>query len=356
MRKMLRVENLEYTSAHFNLGPFNLELGQNEYFVLLGPTGSGKSTFLELISGLRKPTGGKIYLNGRDITCLLPEERNLGFVTQQSLLFPHLNVFENIAFSMRVRRFRKKEIERRIYEVAELIGIKHLLERNIHSLSGGESQLVAIARAIALKPNLLLFDEPMSALDRKVRKKLQPELKKIQRKLGIPAFHVTHDFEEAVVLADRIGIIEKGKILQMGLPEEIFKKPATESIAEFVGVENIFRGKVRRVYEHGEKEANAVFETGNLKFSVISDKEGDAIATLRAGEIILSNENVETSALNNFEGKVIDFYPENTLYRVIVDAGVEFQVLITSLSFERLGIKKGKRIRVIFKASAVHIL
>lgn len=354
---MLRIENLEYRAGSFTLGPVNLQLGEDEYFVLLGPTGSGKSMLLELISGLRKPVKGKIFYNDIEITRVTPENRKIGFVTQQSLLFPHLNVFENIAFSMRIRRFEKWRMEKRVYEVAELTGVTHLLNRKVHNLSGGEAQRVGIARAIALKPDLLLFDEPMSALDSKTRRDLQPELKKIQRELGIPALHVTHNFEEALVLADRIGIIEQGNIVQMGLPEEIFRKPAKESIAEFVGIENIFRGKVKKISgDVTGKDANAIFETGNIKFNVVSDKEGDAIATLRAGEIILSSESVKTSALNNFEGTVLDFYPGNTHYRVIVDAGVQFIVLITSLSFERLGIEKGKKVHVIFKASAVHIL
>jgi molybdopterin-binding protein len=351
---MLRVENLEYRAGNFHFGPLNLGFDGNEYFVLLGPTGSGKSMFLGLICGLTTPLKGSVYFNNLDITKKPPEKRNFGFVTQQSLLFPHLNVFENIAFSMRLRKFKKKDIKKRVDEVSELTGIRHLLYRNVQNLSGGEAQRVAIARAIAVKPDMLIFDEPMSALDKFTRKIMQSELKKLQRELNIPVIHVTHDFEEAVALAHRISIIHEGKIVQSGLPEDVFRKPASRFVAEFVGIENIFKGVVKRIEEG--RETKSIFETGGVRFHVVTDREGECFATLRANEIILSGEKVETSALNNFVGNVVNILQEGALFRVTVDIGVSVNAVITAISLERLGIRAGSRIHLLFKASSVHII
>lgn len=354
---MLRVDALEYRAGNFTLGPVSIELDGNEYFVLLGPTASGKSMLLELISGLRKPDMGKLFFDNHEITGVVPERRNFGFVTQQSLLFPHLNVFENIAFSMRMKKFGKLLIKKRVEEVTELTGIRHLLKRDVQNLSGGEAQRVAIARAIAIRPNILLFDEPMSALDRFTRKIMQGELKKLQRKLNIPVIHVTHDFEEAIYLAHTLGIIHSGQIVQVGVPEEIFRKPASRFIAEFIGIENIFKGRVKKINNNTitDEKFNAIFETNNIRFNVLSKHEGNAFATIKADEIMLSNEVPQTSALNNFNGTITDIIHEGASCKVTVDIGIPVVVLITRISADNLGLKTGLKINIIFKASSVHI-
>ncbi len=354
---MLRIENLEYRAGHFTLGPVSIKLNGSEYFVLLGPTGSGKSMLLELVSGLRKPVRGNIYFNDIDITPLPPEKRRVGFVTQQNLLFPHLTVRENIAFGMTVRGFRRNKINERIEYVSELTGIKHLLRRSVQNLSGGEAQRVAIARAIAVKPDILLFDEPMSALDRLTRRIMQAELKKLQKELNIPVIHVTHDFEEAIYLAHTLAIIHNGQIVQTGLPEEIFRKPDSRFVAEFLGIENIFKGIVKRVQDNQStnEEFNGIFETGNIKFHVLSKHEGPAFATIRADEIMLSNEVPHTSALNNFRGRITEIIYEGASCRVTVDIGIPLVALITRISAENLGLKIGMETHVIFKASSLHI-
>lgn len=355
---MIRVENLFLNAGNFQLGPLNLHIKGSEYFVIVGPTGSGKTMLLELISGIKKPDDGKIFFNEEDITTVPPERRNIGYVTQQNLLFPHLSVRSNIGFSMRIRGIDRKTINTRIQELAQLVGINHILNRRIQNLSGGEAQRVSLARAICVKPFALLLDEPLSALDVVSRRVLRDELKKLRQNLDIPVIHVTHDFEEAFFLADRIGIIHEGKIVQTGSPDEVFRKPANSFVARFVGIENVFRGRVKKVRDTekiSDTGFNAIFETGNLKFSVISDHEGDAFACLRADEILISLDTVRTSALNNFTGKVTDISDEGALLRITVNIGAPVLVLITRISAENLGIKTGSTVKVLFKASSVHI-
>lgn len=353
---MLRIEGLEYIAGNFKLGPIELTIENREYHVILGPAGAGKTTLLQLLCGLRKEKGGKIYLDNRDLTELQPEARNIGYVSQRSMLFPHLNVKENIAFGLSVRRYPRKFIEERITDVSELIGIRSLLQRAPTTLSGGESRMVSLARALAHKPAILLLDEPLSALDVLTRKTLQKKLKDLKAHLSCPTIHVTHDLEEALFLADSISIMKEGRILQSGKPDEIFMKPSSKFVAEFTGAENILHGWVRKVKPSSPGESNAIFETQGLRLSVITEKEGEAYAVLRAKDIILSREQVVTSALNNFRGKVMDVIKENTLYRVVVDAGIQFQVVITEQSLEKLDIKRDQEVNILFKASSVHII
>jgi len=234
---MLRVENLSIRLGEFDLRDISFEVREGEYFVLLGPTGTGKTVLIECIAGLHRPRTGRIILNGRDVTDLPPEERGIAYVPQDYALFPNLTAFENIAFGLRVRKLPDSKVRARVYELAEWLGITYLLDRLPLTLSGGEKQRVALARALAVEPQILLLDEPLAAVDEQTRERLCRELKTIQRQTGATFVHVSHNFEETLAVADRIGVMnfvegtEEGKrgtrlrigqLLQVGTPEEIF--------------------------------------------------------------------------------------------------------------------------------------
>ena len=222
----------------------DLEIQPGEFFSMLGPSGSGKTTVLRMIAGFELPTSGEIYLYGDDVTTKAPFDRDVNTVFQDYALFPHLSVIDNVEYGLRVRKIGK--LERREKAIAALAKV-HLAEfadRMPSQLSGGQRQRVALARAIVVEPKILLLDEPLGALDLKLREKMQIELKQLQRDLGITFIFVTHDQDEALTLSDRIAIFNKGKIEQIGTPVELYEKPATEFVARFVGTANVFESNV----------------------------------------------------------------------------------------------------------------
>lgn len=213
----------------------NLEIRDKEFMALLGPSGSGKSTLLYLIAGIYKPTRGRIYFDGTDVTELPPKERNIGLVFQNWALYPHMRVFDNIAFPLELKKESKKEIRRKVTEVAKMLKIDHLLERYPYQLSGGQQQRVAIARALVKEPGVLLLDEPLSNLDALLRMNVRAELKRLQKELGITAIYVTHDQAEALAMADKIAVIKEGEILQVGTPDDVYAKPWCKFVGGFLG-------------------------------------------------------------------------------------------------------------------------
>lgn len=227
--------------AEKKLGKFRLNAEfemDRGYCVILGPTGAGKSVFLELIAGIIRPDRGEIRINGRDITALPPEKRNIGFVPQDYALFPHLNIYKNIAYGL--RNIEKSEKDRRVREIAEKFGISHLLHRKPATLSGGERQRVALARALVVQPKLLLLDEPLSAVDLRTKEMLMDELKFVQREFNVPVLHVTHDLMEAMLLADEIAVMLNGRIVEKGGVKDVFSSK-NEEVSEFLSAKDLLR-------------------------------------------------------------------------------------------------------------------
>src|SRR5690606_11709385 len=223
----------------------SLEIEDGELFVLLGASGSGKSTILRMIAGLTPPTAGTIHLHGRDVTYLPAQQRDIGLVFQNYSIFRHLNVAENIEFGLSVRKIPANERARRRDELLDLVGLAGLGNRYAHQLSGGQQQRVALARALAHKPKVLLLDEPFGALDVKIRAQLRRSLKEIQRKLKVTTVLVTHEQEEAFELADRIGVIERGRLVEVGESQTLYNKPQTSFVATFLGAGTVLTGRVR---------------------------------------------------------------------------------------------------------------
>jgi ABC-type Fe3+/spermidine/putrescine transport system ATPase subunit len=219
----------------------SLDIEQGEIFGLLGKSGSGKTTLLRLIAGLEKPNKGTIECDGNDITKLKPEKRGFGMVFQSHALFPHLSVADNIAFGLKTRKFSKAKIKERVEKMLSFVRLSGYEKRRIEELSGGEQQRVAIARALAIEPKLLLFDEPFSNLDVGLREKTRSELRELIKRLGLTAAYVTHDQQEVFDLCDRMGILEKGQLLQIGTPREIYESPDSVAVASFLGNNNLFQ-------------------------------------------------------------------------------------------------------------------
>lgn len=213
----------------------SLKIMDKEFMVLLGPSGSGKSTILYLIAGIYKPTSGRIFFGEEDVTDLPPKDRNIGLVFQNWALYPHMKVYDNIAFPLRLRKESESYIRDKVIEIAKMLHIDHLLDRYPYQLSGGQQQRVAIARALVKEPTVLLFDEPLSNLDALLRVHVRAELKKLQKELGITTIYVTHDQAEALAMADRITIINEGKILQVGDPETVYNRPNCKFVGGFLG-------------------------------------------------------------------------------------------------------------------------
>jgi molybdopterin-binding protein len=348
---LIRIEDLTVDLGEFSLKDVNLEIKRGEYFVVLGPTGAGKSVLLETIAGLYQPKKGMIEINGRDVTRAEPRKRNVSIVYQDYMLFPHLTVRENIEFGL------KENGASDLDGIVDFLEMQRILHRKPHTLSGGESQRVALARALVTNPAVLLLDEPLAALDSNTRERIMSKLRQINEKMGITIMHITHDQVEAMILGDRIGVLNGGRFAEVGTPEQIFYKPESEFVARFVGVKNIFEGTVTSVDEVGGVMG---ISTGNFDLTSVflPLAEGTHVtACIRPEEIILMRAEQKTSARNMILGKITDLFPTGPLMRVLVAVGgAEVAVDITRLAARDLGFTIGDAVVLTFKATSVHVI
>ncbi|MGD0834353.1 MAG: ABC transporter ATP-binding protein [Candidatus Dormibacteria bacterium] len=262
------------------LDGLTITIGAGELVALLGPSGCGKTTALRLVAGLEDADSGRVVIGGRDVTSLPASRRDTGMVFQAYSLFPHMTAEENVAFGLRMRKRGARERRQRAGEMLELVGLSNHAGRYAHQLSGGQQQRVALARALAIRPSILLLDEPLSALDARVRSQLRDEIRRVQREVGITTLFVTHDQEEALAIADRVGVMRAGRLEQMGPPTTIYSQPATPFVAEFVGLTNRLAGVVR----HGEVEVRGV----RLPLILPDTMDGPAVALVRPEAISLA--------------------------------------------------------------------
>jgi molybdopterin-binding protein len=346
---MLKLEHIHLQLGNFSLQDINLSVRKGSYCVLLGESGSGKTLILNTIAGLYKVKSGKIILNNKEITFEKIQNRKVGLLFQDYAIFPHLTVFQNIAFPLKIQKFPKKEIMLRVMDLADEMSITNLLQRKPSGLSGGELQRVALARILAFNPEVLLLDEPLSSLDVTLRNDLRNTLRNLNRK-GITIVHVTHDFEEALALARHIAVIHQGKIIQQGGPAEVFRNPNSPFVAHFSGVKNFFKVEINddnQATIGGKIEINIPRNTNLSKSGYI---------LIRGEEIILSREKPDSSAVNNFLGKVKLIVMNQYGYEVVVDIGRDIYSLITTQSAEKLQLKEGCELWVSFKTSAVKVI
>lgn len=307
---------------------FNLEVKRGEFVTFLGPSGCGKTTTLRMIAGFDMPTEGQILLNGKDIAHLPPNKRPINTVFQRYALFPHMNIFDNIAFGLKLKKMSKSEITKKVKHVLEMVDLEGFEDRKVTTLSGGQQQRIAIARALVNEPEILLLDEPLGALDLKMRKEMQLELKNMHDKLGITFIYVTHDQEEALTMSDKIVVMSEGKIQQIGTPEDIYNEPKNAFVADFIGESNIFKGIM----------------TGNLRvrfcggeFICVDDvPEGTLVdVVVRPEDVILT-----TPEMGTISGTVTSVIFKGVHYEITVESG-KYEMIIQTTKSANVGDKVG---------------
>lgn len=347
---MIKLCNVSKQLGNFSLNDISLQVADHEYFVLLGPTGAGKTIILELIAGMYKPDAGDVWINERKVTAEYPENRHIGFVYQDYMLFPHLAVAENITFALKLKKTPSKIIREKLEQLTGLLNIGHLLQRQPATLSGGEQQRVALARALVAEPEVLLLDEPLSALDPRSKEIFQQELKNIHRQLKTTTIHITHDFQEAFALADRLGIMRHGELVQTGSPEAVFQKPKSQFVAEFVGMENIYTGEVVQAVQ------GQFVRIGSACIRAASGFKGKVRVAIRPEDIILARKQIDSSARNAIKGRIVKIQLQGGPFvKVILDAGITLAVLVTKQAMNDLALEQGQDVWAIFKATAVHV-
>ncbi|HLI12205.1 MAG TPA: ABC transporter ATP-binding protein [Alphaproteobacteria bacterium] len=327
----------------------DLAVEPGELLTILGPSGSGKTTLLKIVAGFETPEQGRVRLAGADITLTPPAKRDVGMVFQNYALFPHLTVRENIAFPLEMRRRPRAEIKARVDAALELVDLAGFAARLPRQLSGGQQQRVALARAIVFKPRLLLLDEPFGALDRKLREAMQLEVRRLQRRLGITTLFITHDQEEALVLSDRIAVMNRGRIEQVAHPREIYERPANRFVADFVGESNLLFGTVS-----GRRDglAEVILEAGPRVLV-----RGDEPRGARVGILVRPERFAPATEANRLEGEVIEtvYVGASLKHRVRLDSGVELLVRLPAAAAARAGASIGARIGLGFAPEDAHL-
>ncbi len=302
----LEIINLGKNLGDFILKDISFTLGKGEMLILLGHSGSGKSTIIRLISGLLKPDEGEININGKNIINIKTHQRNFGLVFQDFALFPHLSVYENIAFGLKIKKMPTKEIQKRVFYLLETVGLEGYENRKIEMLSGGEKQRIALARTLAPEPDLILFDEPLSALDENMRLNLRKEIKRIQKKIKFTGIFVTHDRREAFELGDKIALISNGKMLQFGNPKSLYLNPKNPEVAEFIGINNRFPGII--VFQ---KNNFKIVKTGEIEIHFESKErylpEEKVEVYIKSELCYFSNQRKEENCFETKIDKIVDF-------------------------------------------------
>ena len=343
---MITVQGLNINLPEFNLIDINLSIGESEFFVLMGPTGAGKTVLLEAMAGLVPVRSGKIYIGERDVTTLPPEKRGVSLVYQDYALFPHLTVLENITYGLHFHRIDKAQSEVMLTQLLEILNLHHLQERLPVNLSGGEKQRVSLARALMVEPRVLLLDEPLSALDPAFREEVRNAIKGLHQSSNATFLMVTHDFAEALSLARRAAVMNNGRIEQVGSIEDIFQRPSSTFVADFVGMKNLFAARF--------KGTKAVVHSLEIELGREPTNSNGYIA-IRPEDIVISKEAIASSMRNSFKGAVTGIFDQGFYYEVHVRAAaVTFKSLITKRSAFELELHEGTDVFVSFKSTAIH--
>jgi molybdate/tungstate transport system ATP-binding protein len=350
---MIEVKDLSIHIGDFSLKNLNLVIQDREYFVILGPSGAGKTIFLECIAGIHKIKTGVIRVDEIDITRLSPEERGIGYVPQDYVLFPFLNVSDNITFGLKRGKHAKPEIYKRMMVLADLLGITHLLDRDTRTLSGGEKQRVALARALAPSPRILLLDEPLSSLDVQTSKYLRLELRRIHQELGVTTIHITHNHMEAEEMADHMAVMCQGKIEQVGKPQDIIFSPQTEAVANFIGSLNILNCDACRNLVPGLKEVDC----GGMRIILPHDEGSMQKIAISPRDVYISDVLPPGPSVNRYKGIVtnIDFAPTMAKIDIRI-SNITIKAEMPAELAREMGLTAGKEVYAILKLRRLKVL
>lgn len=351
---MIRIEKLSFAIGDFELRCLDLEVADGEYFALLGPPGSGKSIFLECLCGLKQVGSGRIYIDGRDVSKVEPRRRNIGYVPQDYALFPHLRVKDNIAFGLRSQGCGADVISSRVTETGEMLGIGHLLDRNIGGLSGGERQAVALARALVLQPKLLLLDEPVSALDESTRQQVCAQLRGIQRQLGLTTIHVSHNLEEAFSVADRAGILNDGVLQQTGLIGQLLRQPANEFVGRFMRCNNFLSGEV---VGPGTEPETTILRCGQAQLQVPGQHQGHIKFIIRSENVLLIKPDQSGQRQGNkVSVRLIGWRDCGNYVRIELEGCFGLVAHLSHAAFADLKIEQECELVAVLEPEAIHVL
>jgi len=336
----------------------NLGIGRGEFFSLLGPSGCGKTTTLRMVAGFETPSTGRIILEGQDVSDVPPYRRNVNMVFQQYALFPHMNVFDNVAFGPRSRRVPAREVKSRVEEMLEVVHLTGFGKRKPAQLSGGQQQRVALARALVNYPSALLLDEPLGALDLKLRRAMQLELKRIQRDVGITFIYVTHDQEEALTMSDRVAVMNLGRVEQLATPEEIYDRPASEFVAGFIGLANLLPAAVERA---DSREVTLTLPGGG---STAAGSDGRSFSAGESALLVLRPERLRISAAAPGEGtkgairaRVVDTVFQGPVVRFDLLTAEEHGLVVIMLAQDRPeGVEAGSSVWVTWDPESAYVL
>jgi putative spermidine/putrescine transport system ATP-binding protein len=335
----------------------SLQLAKGEFLSLLGPSGSGKTTTLTMIAGLLQPTSGEILLEGRPVTPLPPYKRNIGVVFQNYALFPHMTVAKNIAFPLTMRGARRDEISARVHKVLKLVGLPDHGTRYPKQLSGGQQQRIALARAMVFEPPILLMDEPLGALDKKLREHMQLEIKRLHRELGMSIIYVTHDQEEALVMSDRIAVFNLGRLEQVGTPTELYERPATRFVAEFIGESNIFAGVAGPTVG-----GFTIVEMPGVRLRAVPTRPlvagNRAVVSIRPERIVVKTSDLSPGAENAVRGRISDivYLGSARKYVVRTEAGHEVVTVQQARGGAERGFETGAEVSLYWQAEDATVL
>ncbi len=343
---MLKIENLLITLGDTKVEIPNMIVEKGDYVAIMGTTGAGKTVLAEAIVGFHVPTRGKVYLNGKDILSIPINKRGIAIVYQDYMLFPHMSVLENIQYPLKMT---KKSGE--LKKIVELLEIESLLNRHPNTLSGGEMQRVALARALVTEPEVIIMDEPFSSLDRRTRTKVRRIVKEALNALGATVIHITHDIETAMLMANKLGVMHDGKMVQFGDISEIINNPKTEFVAEFMEM-NILHGKV-----DGTRDSLTVIDVNGTKIYSSSSGEGEVMVAIKPESIIISKNRIESSMRNMLQGKIDKIVRHGNVEHVHLSfPSFKLLSILTPNAIEALSLKTGTEVYVYFKASAVRII